>query len=230
MIKTKSDNKIKKTGRSKNAGSALLVAIIASIVVIAFSLSLLIAAYSLFQSSVQKRDQVQLKEYTKTLALEIESEITDPNFASCAEQNEALQNGEDNLWFYLRYNVEQNNWPFYEQDEGIGHTKENAYRYFDINVSGGEERLYATMPNSVSVCMYWTKEVIEDEGDEEIYLTVVVTCERDKQACTMSSYYTLSKTLYSDAEAPEGSFLSVNPQNNNIALNECWKWSKLDQN
>ena len=65
-----------------NRGSAMIVAIVVSIIVIAFTLSLLLVSYSLFTSSSKKVTQAQVKELAKSISFEICDELTKPTFYS----------------------------------------------------------------------------------------------------------------------------------------------------
>ena len=108
----------------------MMIAIIVSVVVVAFSLSLLLVCYALFSSSARKVTSRQCKELAKTLSLELEQELTKPNFASYEEEQMALKSvsdGENSLWFYLRYNLFQEQWPGYHA-EYTEEKKELCYR------------------------------------------------------------------------------------------------------
>lgn len=55
----------------------MIVAIVVSMVVVVFCLSLLLVSYALFSSSVRRVTQNQCRELSKTISIEIEKELND---------------------------------------------------------------------------------------------------------------------------------------------------------
>lgn len=91
----------------------MIVAIVVSMVVVVFCLSLLLVSYALFSSSVRRVTQNQCRELSKTISIEIEKELTTPAYTSFDMQKQDVTDGKNLLWQYLRYNVCQGNWPYY---------------------------------------------------------------------------------------------------------------------
>ena len=75
-----------------NRGSAMIVAIVVSIIVITFTLSLLLVSYSLFVSNERKVTQSQVKELSKSISIEIGDELTCPQFDSKQALIDAIDN------------------------------------------------------------------------------------------------------------------------------------------
>ncbi|MBQ9278969.1 MAG: hypothetical protein IJ224_10095 [Lachnospiraceae bacterium] len=221
-----------------NRGSAMIVAIVVSIIVITFTLSLLLVSYSLFVSNERKVTQSQVKELSKSISIEIGDEITTPNFDNSDALLDAINNDENakycaqdyNMWFYIRYNLFQNNWPYYRDETTAGHMEANAYRYFKLNLTGGEVAEYSAMADDISVCMYWECEDA-DIKDQAIF-TVEVTVTKGGQTSTTTSYYELGMTYYDDEISGiienNKTDEAFNPSGNTIDLNERWTWTRIN--
>ncbi|MBQ8912507.1 MAG: hypothetical protein IJ054_00485 [Lachnospiraceae bacterium] len=221
-----------------NRGSAMIVAIVVSIIVITFTLSLLLVSYSLFVSNQRKVTQSQVKELSKSINIEIGDELTTPRFDDKQALIDGINNvdGADycsddyNMWYYIRYNMFQTNWPFYRDETTAGHVKTNAYRYFKINLTGGNTSEYAAIADDISVCMYWECE--EFDIKDEALLTVEVTVSKGGQTSTTTSYYELTVNKFSDAASGdmENNTLNeaFNPAGNKIDLTEDWTWTRVN--
>ena len=233
---------IKRMRKSKlykdNRGSAMIVAIVVSIIVITFTLSLLLVSYSLFVSNQRKVTQSQVRELSKSINIEIGDELTCPQFDSKQALIDGIENKEGakycapdyNMWYYVRYNLFQTNWPYYRDETTAGHVKANSYRYFKINLTGGDTSQYSSMADDISVCMYWECE--EFNIKDEALLTVEVTVTKGDQTSTTTSYYELSVNKFDDADegVKENNTLSnaYNPAGNTIDLTEDWKWTRVN--
>ncbi|MBQ8913692.1 MAG: hypothetical protein IJ054_06580 [Lachnospiraceae bacterium] len=221
-----------------NRGSAMIVAIVVSIIVITFTLSLLLVSYSLFVSNERKVTQSQVKELSKSINIEIGDELTSPNFDDSQALLDGINNYENakycapdyNMWYYVRYNLFQNNWPYYRDETTAGHVEANAYRYFKLSLTGGDTSEYSAMADDISVCMYWECEDI-DIKDQAI-LTVEVTVTKGGQTSTTTSYYELGMTYFDDeiSEKIENNKTdsAFNPAGNTIDLNERWTWTRVN--
>ena len=113
--------KLRQFHKEENRGSAMIVAIVVSMVVVVFCLSLLLVSYALFSSSVRRVTQNQCRELSKTISIEIEKELTTPAYTSFDMQKQDVTDGKNLLWQYLRYNVCQGNWPYYESESSTDH-------------------------------------------------------------------------------------------------------------
>lgn len=234
LIKRIKESKLNKDNR----GSAMIVAIVVSIIVIAFTLSLLLVSYSLFVSNERKVTQTQVKELSKSISLEIGDELTRPSYDDSQALLDAINNDENakycapdyNMWFYVRYNLFQKNWPYYKDETTASHVGADARRYFKLNLTGGDTAAYSAMADDISVCMYWECDDISIK--EQAVLTVEVTVTKGDQKSTTTSYYELGVSYYSgnmsdkienDKEDP-----AFNPAGNTIDLNERWTWSRIN--
>ena len=131
---------MKKKALKQKEGSALLIAIVIMMVLTMLTLALLLVSYSLFATANKQQGMEQCKEMAQSLSRELEEEITgtDVDFSTYDEMKTAYEAGESPLWFYLRFNLWQSDWPYYNEEER-GHTAAYAYRYFDINTGTGKE-------------------------------------------------------------------------------------------
>ncbi len=104
----------KKQPNNANRGSALVTVLVVLMVVMSFVLLLILEAYQYYSMSGAKQYRLKCEELATTASHEISLEITKPRFASKEEEAEALADGKHGLWFYLRYNVGQANWPYFD--------------------------------------------------------------------------------------------------------------------
>lgn len=225
MKMNRKENKI-----NNNHGSAMLIAIVVSIVVIVFCLSLLLVSYSLFTSTSRKLSQTQCRELAKTISIELEKELTYVNYDTYDDEKLACEAGENPLWFYIRYNICQQTWPYFD-DSIMGHKRKDAYRYFELNASGGDSTKYEIMADDISICMYWVNEGDYTEDKEETLLCVEVTCTKHQQSATVTSFYVLGCGTYTDGNmnsdniAAGNNVDAINPSGNIIDTTEHWTWS-----
>lgn len=216
--------------KEENRGSAMIVAIVVSMVVVVFSLSLLLVSYALFSSSVRRVTQNQCRELSKTISIEIEKELTTPAYTSFDMQKKDVTDGKNLLWQYLRYNVCQGNWPYYESESTTGHDEKAAYRYFTLAATGGDTTKYAAMADDISVCIYWENDGSYQISKNDVVLCVKVTCTKGDQMAAMLSKYNLSCMDYENAvEGVDAGNKTVNPTDNAIEKKEYWSWSFLER-
>ena len=95
--------------KKDNKGAAMIVALVVMTVLMMFCLSLLLVVYSLYTSILKKNSALQCKEACKTMSFELQSELTEPEYADYESQRAAKEGvtgtGGDSLWFYIRYNI-----------------------------------------------------------------------------------------------------------------------------
>lgn len=235
--------------KKDNKGAAMIVALVVMTVLMMFCLSLLLVVYSLYTSTLKKNSTLQCKEACKTMSFELQSELTEPVYTDYESQSVAQKSvtgtGGDSLWFYIRYNIWQDSWPYYSSTER-GHGKDTAYRYFTITPSEG----VAGMTEDIKVCIYWEKDnTIDDTVSDDIatdgtgqeadgsdvleqradtILHVIVTCSKNEQSYSIETEYTLMAGEYADItdKTEEETMLrqGINPYNNSIYKFEKWQW------
>lgn len=220
---------------SDNRGSAMIVAIVVSIIVIAFTLSLLLVSYSLFTSTAKRVTQSQVKELAKSISFEIGDELTNPKFNTKDEllaginddSSVIYRSSEYNLWYYIRYNVCQNEgWVSYVDETTAGHIAANAFRYFSVDIYGDSTK-YAAMADDIYICMYWANDDISDKN--ETVLTVEVTVTKGEQTYTLTSYYELAVYPFDEEHTTDSTMNEYfNPNGRYIDLSENWVWTKIN--
>lgn len=241
----------KQTGR--NSGSALVVALVIMLMVMMLSLALLLACYSLRMSAVRQRTLEQCKELAQSVSRELTAEITGEayNFEDFAAVQKVLSGSIDEakkkdylLWSYLRCNLWQSSWPYYNEDEAT-HQAAAAYRYFTLEYDSSE-----VPPGEVTVAMYWESEqgnrkrpmMSYGDGTSEAYSAVTpfyieVTCQIGNQKSTITSEYELlietGKEGYngSDQQGQKGVWSPTqgNPNGNSIFADEKWTFSFIER-
>jgi hypothetical protein len=214
--------------KKQNQGAAMIVAIVVSVVLVAFALSLLLLSYSLASSASGSEIELQCKELAKSVNSKLRQELLNVDYDSYEEQYAASGN-ENNLWFFLRYNLWQNDiWPYYNDTE-TGHGITDSYRYFTLDVENSEE--YANLAGQVKVTMYWESDQSTDETDKAFtVLHVRVEVNRDDYAYALDSAYALTVAPYDEATDDEEtvtvSDTELNPYGNAIVKNEKWIWTQ----
>lgn len=237
--------KLRKGRKVNNEGSAMIVAIVVSMVVMAFCLSLLLVAYSLFNSTVKKNKIEQCKSVMETYSISVDKSLTVPVYTDINKMNEDFINAKNNLWFYLRYNINQENWPDYVSEEESGHDMKAACRYFDLNLSSEGEG-FQNYSDNITTCIYWEKvfgfeasseesndDLTEYEDERLIKVHVKMTCKIDDLIYEVENVYdlTITENDMDENEDEDNSLIhdslhigtsSVNPSGNEINESERW--------
>ncbi|MDD3403021.1 MAG: hypothetical protein PHQ72_06660 [Hespellia sp.] len=232
---SREDNSMKRQGTDNKKGSALLIAIVIMMVTMMLGLALLLVSYSLFSTANKQRTMEQCKEMSQSVSKELEQEIAIKEFENYDAQKASLEAGDNLLYFYIRYNIWQDSWPYYNPDER-GHTSEYAYRYFDLN---GIDEMNNT---DVTILMYWEcdsdwyeggasdKAEIDKNGTN---LIVKVICQKGKQKSTITNTYTLQSGTGADgwgAPATDSTKQeTANPNSNMIYPQEKWTFEQPER-
>ena len=219
---------MKKRVLRNKKGSALLIAIVIMMVVTMLGLALLLVSYSLFATSNRQNSAEQCTALAQSLNRELEEEITISQFKDYASQTKALNDGKFPVWFYLRFNVWQTNWPYYNSEER-GHTEEFSNRYFKLEGSGDEVN---EAVDDISILIYWESEADADKAGTQ--LVVQVTCTKGKQKSTITSTYELviGANDYEDIKTGDEATTTpqkYNPGGNTIETGEIWSWSLTER-
>lgn len=209
--------------RLKNDGSALIVATVAGVVVMTFSLMLLLVAYSLFSTVNGQKMDIKCRELSQSIADEVVHEICDVNYDDYATMMAANSAGADRLWFFVRCNVWQDfaSWPYYNEDEApTGHGINSSAKYFKIDMDD--------ICDDVSIRMNWSKEK-DDKVNTKLIVYVTVT----NNGVVYGTKRTLELDIdkYDDVAGDGNVTLSgndINPNGNSIVMSEKWSWNLYD--
>ena len=235
---------VREKGRTRsyrnNRGATMMVAIIIMAILIIFTFALMLVAYTLYASQTKNVASMRCAETANSLSAALDAELTD---AKAGERS--------NLYKYLRYNIcmDEVNWPYYNDDEN-GHSKEYAYRYFDIKYNGnkfnGEDERpsgVSELPGSTKVCIYWEL----PDGDSPIgdystfdrsgiLLHIDTTCEIANQSYTAERIYKLKISDYNMSNSDDKSACTrlfstqseaLNPMGyvtSKVRITEKWTW------
>lgn len=217
---------------NKKKGAALVIAIIIMLLLTMLSLVLLTVSYSLHRTAYRQRNMEQCKEIAQGLSKELQAElraVDNQKFQTIDDVRAELNNEhpEYPLWSYLRCNLWQNDWPYYNDSEP-GHQFQIARREFTLdyeNKAEGEE-----IPGDVTVAMYWEgdHDTTKDKG-ATVYFYIQVTCQIGDQKSTITSEYDLNIAVGENERytVSEGNRMftpigSCNPHGYVIDLAERW--------
>lgn len=198
------------SNRKKNEcykGSALIVAIIIIAILIIFTFSLMLVSYTLYSSQNKRVAGVRCSEAANSLSIAMKREL---------EDEDASQNSD--LWKYLRFNLMQPDWTFYDPNES-GHGEAEAFRHYSMKINpnyidteSGKSTLDG-YPGKVDICIYWMlpEELYEDEDfssagvdvsswnmsqKKNVRLFMIITCETASQSYSVTNEYRLSVNEY----------------------------------
>lgn len=181
--------------RNNNSGATMIVAIVIMGLLIVFTFSLMLVAYTYYSSQTKNTASLRCSEAANSLSLSLKEELTSSN----------PENSE--LYRYLRYNLCQTDtWP-YHKDGLDGHGKE-SYRKFDLKYNSARTDVDGIegLPGNTLISIYWelpdgvtdTQVFASDYTDKRngIKLYIDVTCESGSQSYTVTSVYSLELSKY----------------------------------
>lgn len=190
--------------RSDSNGFSTIITIVTATVIMAFSLVLLAAAYSYYETAAKEGVELLCKEMTKSALEQCEQEILQ-RYTGYQEQSDDLKAGRHQIWGWLRYNVSQDNW------------KESELKDFEL--LSGQTTLSEHGVDSVHLQMYW-------EEKEDIYLQLKIVTRKGKSSYRLQKTYQLVKGEYSEVSGEETDHEvgACNPNKNAILKRERWEW------
>lgn len=174
--------RMRKKCREKQ-GAALLVAIFLMLLLLVLSVSLLLGAYSVTHTMQGRRQSMQAKTLAETLSVQMERELTEPQFSDAAEEESARNAGKDALWFYVKDQIGQGSWQ-----------PETDYA-FSIDADAVSEETAANLLEQMNVTMRW-----QELSDGTIQLSVTVTATSGRESGEMTTVYTLQQESYTGGE------------------------------
>lgn len=191
--------------KKKNAGVTTIVVVCVIAIIMALSLSLFLTASVLMRSSANTVAAEQCRILAVTLSRQLETQLTDPENVFEDRLSENAARAEDvhsiSLWHYVREEITDGAWPYYEEDGSSLHNSENAIRTFSMDPSG-----VASEIASYDISMYWTCGKNEKIPKDLVIKTGVTV---KGQSCTITDCYRLR----------------VSNENGY----ESWKWEHVDK-
>lgn len=199
-------------------GAAMVVAIVVSMVIMVFSLSLLLVTYSLYLSVPGGAISMQCRELAVSLSEEIGQELM-----RMPEQDAAVQPAEEQtaLYGYLRSLLWQEEvWPHYDPEGEIAFEK--CCRYFSLEIPDG----YEDMADQILMTLYWTiEEAVSIQEDQEDEHSCAVLHVRIKVCKNENSYITEQAYILHVTPEAEKEQLVDTQYGTTININERWSFS-----
>ena len=124
----------------KNKGATTIVVICVMAVIMTLSMGLLLSASVLMKTSGRTLASEQCRILAVSFSKELEQELCNPEYRYENLEQEAAdrlaENGTISLWHYVRQNISDGSWPYYEESEGGIHGKDSAFREFTLKKTG----------------------------------------------------------------------------------------------
>ena len=201
-----------------DSGATMIVAIVIMTILIVFTFSLTLIAYTLYASQNKNIASMRCSEAANTLSKALGDELTYQNDAE-----NRYPEFDSYLYKYIRFNILQDNktWPYYDPQESAGHDKASAYRYFDLMYYNNKQAYDENMnkkdgetvdsveglPGKTTVCVYWMLPEGVDPASvpcaksdltskKGVRLVIEVTCEVASQSYTVEREYVLETLTY----------------------------------
>jgi len=189
----------------KNAGVTTMVVVCVMAIIMALSLSLFLTASVLMKTSAKTGASEQCRILSVTLSEQIEKQLTDQDNVYESRLMENASRAEDiykiSLWHYIRQEITDGSWPYYEEPGSTLHNSENAIRTFHMDPSG-----IASEIADSEISIYWIHGENENIPASLVIKTRVTVKE---QSCTITDIYRLR----------------VSDENGY----ESWKWEHVDK-
>lgn len=247
----------KKSCLQQNKGETLIVAILIMLVVMMVTASILAAAYALFQTVNGQELQTQChllamdvsdileQQITEAMDLnaegeemtaeEFKSQMTAPSGGICQIQQKNA------LWYYLRCNILQTTWPWYDVED-LKHLELHSWQNYNLNVSdltGSVSRPLGEY--DVKVTMYWTD---DDAGAKintsnprphEYYsprLVVMVSCSVGRYESIVTTEYLLNIDRFANPQPAAGEpadYVMTTGYQTGIYWQENWEFDRYNR-
>lgn len=210
----------------RNKGATMIAAIVILGILIVFTFSLTLIAYTLYSSQNKNTSSLKCAEAANSLSVALNDELTYEDL-----DNELYPEKESYLYRYLRYNLCQDStWPFYVDENTENHRKVDACRYFELKYNSSKIKYdkdgnpvvdqttgenvkidgVEGLPGKTTVCIYWmlpegveyqVGKTMKDNYNSQaarqnIRLFVEVTCEAASQTYTVKREYLLQIDNY----------------------------------
>lgn len=171
----------------KNAGMTTIVVVCVMAIIMALSLGLFLTASVLMRTAAKTAASEQCRILAVTFSEEIEAQLTAENHVYEDRLTEDTARMEDiyhiSLWHYIKQNITDGSWPYYEESGSIAHNRENAVRTFHMDASGIASEIAAT-----DISLYWTCGANENIPEQLVVQTKVTVKE---QSCKITDVYRL---------------------------------------
>lgn len=206
--------------RRTDQGAAMPVAIIVSMVIMIFSLSLLLVTYSLYSSVQGGTVSMQCRELAASLSAEVGQEI----MQQARQEDDAAGQAEGRqtpLYGYLRAMLWQEDvWQHYDPEGTLA--LEECCKYFALEIPDGCE----DMADQILMTLYWT---IEEDGTMQEEQTAEEVCAvlhvRIKVCKNETSYIAERAYILHVSRDADEKQLADSGFGTRIDMNEHWSFS-----
>ncbi len=179
-----------------NTGATTIVVICVMAIIMALSMGLFLTASVLLSTSGRTLASEQSRILAVSFSEEVEGMLTDGKYSFESRAEEEAGRAENvsgqPLWYYVKQNITDGTWAYWEEGQGSFHSRENAVRSFQMEQSGSVGEVA-----EIELSMYWTREA---GGDRPEKLVVKTTAAIKEQYCTITDVYELEITSFGDYE------------------------------
>ncbi len=174
----------------RNAGVTTIVVVCAMAIIMALSLGLFLTASVLMKTAEKGNAGEQCRILAVSFSKEVEEQLTaaENRFSSQNEEAKAKAQNIYNttLWHYVKQNIKDGSWPYYEEGGALINNRENAMRTFTMENTGVAGEIADT-----KLTLYWTARRDKRTPAQLVVITKVTVKE---QSCSITDTYELQIT------------------------------------
>lgn len=189
----------------KNAGVTTIVVVCVMAIIMVLSLGLFLTASVLMKTAGKTAAAEQSRILAVSLSEELESQLSGSAYRYESRLEEDTARAENfysvSLWHYVKQNITDGSWPYYEEPGETIHNKDNAVRTFQMDSAGIAGEIALT-----GISLYWTP---DETGTRPKQLVIKTTVTVKEQSCTITDVYSLQT-------AEDNGY-------------ESWKWEHVDK-
>ncbi len=174
---------------TQNTGATTIIVVCVMAVIMALSLGLFLTASVLMKTSSRTLAGEQCRIMAVSFSEEIESTLTDAEYQYDDRLEEDAGRAEsltsNPLWHYVKQNISDGSWPYYDETQGSIHSRTNAntVRSFEMEANG-----VAGEVADILLTMYWT---CGNDRSKPEKLVVETTVTMKEQSCSITDVYEL---------------------------------------
>lgn len=169
--------------KGENRGATTIIVVCIMAVVTALSMGLFLTASVLTRNATRTLAGEQCRILAVSFSREVEQMLTSPEY----ESEDLL---ESSIGYYVKQNISDGSWPYFDEAEGGIHSRENSVRSFWLEQQGTVSEV-----TDLTLQLYWSPGT---EGETPIQLTVETTAEVKGQSCTILDIYELQTGGYGE--------------------------------
>ena len=187
----------------KNAGMTTIIVVCVMAIIMALSLGLFLSASVLMRTAAQASAAEQSRILAVSLSEMLEQQLTADETVYQSQLQEDAARAEDlsgiSLWHYVRQNIRDGSWPYYEESDIPLHGRENAVRSFQMDSVGVASEIAES-----TISLYWIQK--DEKPDRLVTETRVIV---KGESCVITDVYELQTSGGGDYES--------------------WKWNHVEK-